>query len=222
MKYQNYFPWSLLSHVMMLSGLVNVAPAQDWTSVPIRLQSEFQATQFGSGSWVSGYSGGFPLRLQGVVLDANENWLDPTAAYDADYHPYYLGGQAEIIVQASAPGDFGGTFCWMGQNYGNMPWIQDSSDSYTDAEWYAELNRLSLWHPNSAGLPEALPREQLVRPGDYVEIRARAGLWYSGKMNVNEQHFNPPSKDFEVVVLERGRGWSAAHEIDAGRFEKCR
>jgi hypothetical protein len=197
-----------LAFVVGISGNASPVLAQDWNSVPVRLQSEYQATRYSSGSWVSAYSGGFPLRLQGVVINANEDWLDPTAAYDADYHPYNLGGQAEIIVQAAATGDFGGTFCWMGQNYGNMPWIQDSSDSYTDAQWYAELNRLQLWHPTVAGLPEALPREQLVRPGDYVEIRARAGLWYGGKMNVNEQHFNTANKDFEVVVLERGRGWS--------------
>jgi hypothetical protein len=185
------------------------ASAQNWDSVPVWLQSQYQATQFSSGSWVSAYSGGFPLRLRGVVVNANEDWLDPTAAYDANYHPYNLGGQAEIIVQATTPGDFGGTFCWMGQNYGNMPWIQDSSDSYPDTQWYDELNRLQLWHPNRVGLPEALPREQLIRPGDYVEIRARAGLWYGGKMNVNEQHFNTANKDFEVVVLQRGRGWDA-------------
>ena len=221
-----------LALVVLSSSYVSPASAQDWNSVPVRLQSEYQATQYSSGSWVSAYSGGFPLRLQGVVLNANEDWLDPTAAYDSyDYpqndqanwgqHLFNLGGQAEIMVQATAAGDFGGTFCWMGQNYGNMPWIEDPSDSYTDAAWYSELNRLQLWHPSGANLPDALPREQLVRPGDYVEIRARAGLWYDGKMNVNEQHFNSPSKDFEVVVLQRGRGWDAPPNLTLADFKNA-
>jgi hypothetical protein len=191
---------------IVLGVVVSPAFAQDWDSVPVRSQSAYQDTYL-NGSWVSAYTGGFPLRLQGVVLNANEDWLDPTAAFDPGYTPYSLGGQAEIVVQATAPGDFGGTFCWMGQNYGNMPKFQDSYFSYTNTEWYEELNRLHLWHPSGAGLPESLPSEQLVRPGDYVEIRTRAGLWYGGKMNVNEQHFDIPDVNIEVVVLERGRGW---------------
>ena len=200
---------SVLSLAAIISGSpADSAWAQEWKSVAIRSQNEFQSIQSSLGNWISAYSGGFPMRLQGVVVNANEAWLDPTAAFDSGFHPYSPGGQAEIIVEAAAVGDFGGTFCWMGQNYGNMPWIKDTDFNYTNEQWYAELNRLQLWHPNATGLPETLSYLQLVRPGDYVEIRARAGLEYAGKMNVNEMHNNAPNVDFEVVVLERGRGWS--------------
>jgi hypothetical protein len=197
----------------LLSGILSVLflpplPAEDWDTVPERLHSEYQAIAYhsSSGNWVSAYTGGFPLRLRGVVLNANEDWLDPTAAYDPEYHLMNLGGEAEIIVQSVDPADFGGTYCWMGQNYGNYPIRHDIVYNYTDPQWYAELNRLRLWHPEGYGIAPR-PPEQLVRPGDYVEIRARAGLEYNGKKNVNEEHYNDPDFDFEVVVLQRGRGW---------------
>jgi hypothetical protein len=205
------FGLTALGTAVLLSAVAARAPAVDWESVAIQPHQDYQAI-YDAGlptGWTTDYQGGFPLRLRGVVLNANEDWLDPTAAYDPGYHPYQTGGQAEFFVQTVAPTDFGGTFCWMGQNYGNMPWIQTPLDNYTNAQWYAELNRLHLWHPAGAGLPNPLPYEQIIRPGDEVEIRARGGMYYSGKMNVNEQHSNNPNMDFEVVVLQWGRGWDA-------------
>jgi MYXO-CTERM domain-containing protein len=89
--------------------------------------------------------------------------------------------------------DFGGTACWMGQNYGNHIMHQDPLFSYTDAEWTAELGRLNLLGGDGVTDP--------IRAGDLVEIRVRGGLHYSGKMNVNETHNNDPAKDFEIVRL---------------------
>ena len=52
-----------------------------------------------------------------------------------------MGGEWQVTFQAVEPGDRGGTTCWMGQNYGNQPWIHDSDLSYTNEAWVAEILR---------------------------------------------------------------------------------
>jgi hypothetical protein len=197
-----------LAAVMALGAAVG-ARAQDWDVVGFIQHSTYQAVAPHPEDpvvYVSAYTGGFPLRLRGVVLNNIEDWLDPTADYDPDFHLFQLGGEAEFYVQAlDLPGDswddgdFGGTACWMGQNYGNHPWHQDPLFSYTDEQWYAELDRLQLWHEGTAVSP-------LIRAGCLVEIRARAGLYYAGKMNVNERHNNDPVMNFEIVILDEDYG----------------
>lgn len=188
--------------------LTAVAWADDpnWPTVQMIEHRVYQAVN-ANGS--SAYSGGFPLRLTGILLNNPEDWLDPTANYTAQYTPWFLGGQWEIFVQAAALPDFGGTACWMGQNYGNLPWLGDPFYSYTNEEWLSEMARLNY--------PEG-PGSDPIRAGDLLEIRARAGLHYAGKMNVNEQHNNDRdpgtgqlgnAHDFEVVILQRQYGLPA-------------
>ena len=138
-----------------------------------------------------------------------------------------MGGEAELYIQAvnldgtiwdpdpvTPFDDFGGTACWMGQNFGNHIWHYDpdyyTTDSqpwnYTETAWYSELDRLGLYRPGTS-------LSEFVRTGDLVEIRAQGGLYYNGKMNVNEQHNNTASHDFEVVVLDKGFGLPEAEEI---------
>ncbi len=182
-----------------------VAQAGEWDSVPVILHKDYQAV---TTTGASAYSGAFPVILRGVVLNDTEDWLDPTAAYDPEYHFFNLGGQAECYVQTVANGDFGGTACWMGQNYGNHPKHQDPMYNYTDAEWYAELDRLGIYYEGTS-----LTEDQLVRAGDLVEVRARTGLNYGGKMNVNEGHSNDSDYDFEILLLQKNYGLPAATEI---------
>ena len=206
---------AIVCGVFILVG-VSSAFSQTWDTVNIIKHSTYQEINT-DGS--SSYNGGFPIRLRGVVLNNNEDWLDPTAAYDSGVHLWNLGGQAEIYVQAmnldgtawdtdgsEAFDDFGGTSCWMGQNYGNIGYRSDPSYNYTDSAWYSELDRLHLWHPGST-------ESTLVRTGDLVEVRARGGLSYQGKMNVNEQHSNKPDKDFEIVILDKNFGLPAPADI---------
>lgn len=184
--------------------------AQDWDTVPYIEHSAYQAVNDdGTSAYPS--PGGFPIRMVGVVLNNTEDWLDPTPAYDLGVHLWQMGGEAEFYAQAvdldgtgwdpfpgSAFDDFGGTACWMGQNYGNVSWLLDPSFSYTDDEWTAELGRLNLFGGDGVTDP--------IRAGDLVEIRARAGMNYKGKMNVNEHHSKDPAKDFEIVRLVAGFG----------------
>lgn len=171
------------------------ALAQNWNEVPILLHSAYQAVTLAGGS---AYTGGFPIRLRGVVLNNPEDWLDPTPNYNEQM--FNLGGEWEIFVQTVDPNDFGGTACWMGQCYGNLPFIADPDFNYSDAAWLAELDRLN--YPDGPASPP-------IRAGDLIEVRARAGLHYAGKMNVNEQHSISPAKDFEIVRLQAGHGLPA-------------
>jgi len=213
--------------IVLVAGIilasVGLAGAEDWSSVPYIEHSTYQAVN-PDGS--SAYTGGFPIKLVGVVLNNTEDWLDPTPAYDPGYHPFQLGAQAEFYVQAvNLDGtawdpfpddpfdDFGGTACWMGQNYGNLPWYQDPQFSYTDAEWTAELGRLNLYGGDNVTDP--------IRAGDLVEIRARAGLHYRGKMNVNEQHSKDPAKDFEIVRLQAEFGLPDPTRLTLGQIKNA-
>lgn len=206
--------------------LCGPAAAVDWQNVSVIRHDEYQAVG-DNGS--SDYDGGFPVRLIGVVLNDSEDWLDPTPAYDPGMHLWQMGGEAEIFVQALTddthplydPNDTGGTACWMGQNYGNHIMHKDPLWSYTDSDWLAELDRLNLYG-GSAVRP--------IRAGDLVEIRARGGLHYQGKMNVNEQHDNDFDRDnnwdgygspgdgeihdFEIVLIQSGFGLPEADVID--------
>ena len=95
------------SHILLVVVLCgSVGFAQDWGDVPLINHSTYQEVD---GSGASVYSGGFPVRLQGVVLNNTEDWLDPTADYDPGMHLWEMGGQAEIFVQGIVPGDSGGT-----------------------------------------------------------------------------------------------------------------
>ena len=193
--------YSFVATAIVLTASVTLA--QDWNTVVYVKHSTYQAV---NADGTSAYAGGFPIRMVGVVLNNTEDWLDPTPAYTASYVPFAMGGQAEFYVQSLwestlpllgveyyDPTDFGGSACWMGQNYGNLPFKSDPSFSYTDAEWTAELGRLNLYGGDEVTDP--------IRAGDLVEIRARAGLHYKGKMNVNEQHSKDPANDFEIVRL---------------------
>lgn len=206
-------PTTRLAVLCVLAAIAIAGPAvaQDWTTVPYISHSTYQAV---NADGTSAYGGAFPVKFVGVVLNNNEDWLSPTAAYDSGVNLWNMGGEAEFYLQAvdldataydpfptASFVDFGGTACWMGQNYGNHIKNQDPAWNYTDSEWYAELDRLGLWRP---GTP--LSASELVRPGDLVEVRVRGGLHYKGKMNVNEQHSNAAANDFEIEILQKGFG----------------
>lgn len=170
------------------------AQAIDWPTVPLLDHETVQAVN-GDGS--AAFSpNGQPFRLRGIVLNNPADMLDSTPNFipwnDDDPPLFALGAQWQIFVQSIDPADQAGTAVFMAQNYGNFPFIADSAASYTDSEWLAEMERIN---PGGA-----------LQAGTLVEIRARAGLPFAGKYNVNEAHFNDPSADFEIVVLDLNHG----------------
>lgn len=156
----------------------------------------------GVGTWTG------PAELVGVLLNNPEEMLDPAAdfiPYDPNApFPIRMGGQWQVFVQATHPDDAGGTALWVGQNYGNMPFNRDSEDSYSDAEWQAEVDRLS--HDSDTG--------HRFRKGDLVRVVAPHTGFYGGKTNVNEGHDKSPARDFEIHLVQAGYGLPAPVVLD--------
>jgi len=148
---------------------------------------DFQAVNFdGSSSYI-----GDVVTLEGIILNSPEEMLDPTPDYCEI--PFKIGGQWQMFIQGEED-DHAGTTLWMGQNYGNLPFVP-LDGSYTDEEWVAELCRLN--HDSESGY--------LFTPGDRVRA---TGYWlfYKGKNNVNETHDKAPEYDFTVELIEPGVG----------------
>jgi hypothetical protein len=172
----------------------------DWESVPLTKHATLQGVNTAGNSTFS--SAAFPIRLQGIVLNDPEDMLDSTANYIPFSGPqdfFNFGGQWQVFIQSVDPNDIGGTALWMAQNVGNVPWHQDSDYSYSNDDWNAEISRLSL--------------NGTLQAGDLIEVRARTGLPFGGKFNVNENHSNEPEFDFEIVLLQKDYGLPTPQEI---------
>lgn len=187
-------------------ALCAAAGAQDWSTVPFTDHAAFQAVN-ANGS--PAYTGGFPLRLRGVILNTPGTVFDNAPEFVAVNWPmtaFNFGARQQVYVQATEPGDSGGTAMFLAQSLGNHPVNQDDAFSYTDQEWLDELARVNF---------DAATGHEF-QAGDLVEVRARIGLHFSGKFNVNEAHNNDPSADFEVVLIQAGAGLPAPTSITVG------
>lgn len=156
----------------------------------------------GTSSW----AGSLPVTLKGVLLTDPTEMLDSTPAFlpwENGANQFRMGAEWQIVFQAVDPGDRGGTTCWMGQNYGNMPWIHDSALSYSNAGWVSEI--LLLNHDPETG--------RAFRKGDLVEITANRSLFYGGKRNVNEAHESSPDADFSVKLITASYGLPAPEAL---------
>lgn len=155
---------------------------------------------------LSAWEGALPFTLRGVLLNDPEEFLDATPQFvpwNDGAGAGQMGGQWQVFLQAADPGDRGGTACWMGQNYGNLPWIRTSAKSYSNAEWLAEIQRLSR---------DPLTHHRF-RKGDLVEVTARRSLFYGGKRNINEAHDNSPEADFTLRLVWADHGLPAPEPI---------
>jgi hypothetical protein len=183
---------SRLVHACIMVAVIWMAigsqvPAQgqepDWQAMSYTRHRDFQAVDAnGTGTFATIA----PVKMKGLILNRPSDMLNPAAGFDP-----FMGGQWQMFIQAVDPDDFGGTALYMGQNIGK-PSGNHPAGSYTDAEWMAELERLS--RDPATGRP--------FRSGDLVEVRARApGLFFRGKTNINEQHQKVPDADFDIVLL---------------------
>lgn len=152
-------------------------------------------TSTGTSAW----SGTFPLTLRGVLLCNPDEMLDVTPDFlpwDNGANQYRMGGEWQVTLQAVDPGDRGGTTCWMGQNYGNQPWIHESDSSYPNEAWVTEVLRLNF-DPSSL---------HPFRAGDLVEVTVRQALFYGGKRNVNEGHDIDQASNFDLRIVAPNYG----------------
>ena len=150
-------------------------------------------------SGVSTWTGSFPITLVGVLLTDPSEMLDSTP----DFIPwnfgagiFQLGGQWQVFVQTINCGDHGGVECWMGQNYGNLPWEANSDRSYSNPAWSAEVTRVS--HDLASGYA--------FHKGDLVMVTANGSLFYGGQQNINEEHSIDPAYDFTISLVSSNFG----------------
>jgi hypothetical protein len=133
------------------------------------------------------------------MLDSTPNFLP----WNAGANQYLMGSEWQVTFQAVDPGDRGGTTCWMGQNYGNQPWIHNSDLSYTNEAWVAEILRLNF---DQATLHQFCA-------GDLIEVTAHQSLFYGGKRNINEGHDIDPAYNFDIRLVKANYGLPAPEVI---------
>ncbi len=184
-----------------LAAFVCLAPAA------IQAQSETHAglqavTAAGTSAWI----GSFPFTLRGVLLCNPEEMLNSAPNFlpwNDGTNQYRMGGEWQVTFQAVDPADRGGTTCWMGQNYGNQPWIHNSELSYSNEAWVAEILRLN-YDPSTM---------RAFRAGDLIEVTARQSLFYGGKRNINEGHDIDPAYNFDIRLVTANYGLPAPEVI---------
>lgn len=181
--------------------LAAVLPA----AVPARAETH-ASLQAVNANGASTWSGTFPFTLRGVILNNPEDMLDPTPNFlpwNDGANQFRMGAEWQLFFQATEPGDRGGTACWMGQNYGNQPWLHNSDLSYSNPAWVAEILRLE--HDAETG--------HRFRAGDLVDITVNQSLFYGGKRNINEGHDINSQYDFHIALVTATHGLPAPEVI---------
>jgi hypothetical protein len=173
----------IMNCVMLLLSISAWAGAQEFLPVA---HEAFQAVH---ADGTSAFSGPEEVVLEGIILNSPEHFVDPSPGAPAS-----MGGQWQIFLQGQG-NDHAGTALWMGQYYGNLPFLTHPEDSYNDSEWVSELCRIN--HDPNTGY--------LFHPGDRVRVTGKY-LFYKGKLNINEQHDKTPENDFIVQLLEPSAG----------------
>jgi hypothetical protein len=166
----------------------------------------FQNLEAVDTSGFSTWAGSYPLAVTGVILNDPGEMLDSTPNFipwTGVASQFQLGGEWQIFVQAVLPGDRGGVECWMGQNYGNLPWLHSSTLSYDNATWSAEVARVG--HDPATG--------RAFRKGDLVTVTANGSLFYGGMQNINEEHSIDPALDFTVSLVSSNYGLPAPEAL---------
>ena len=173
---------------------------------PAAQAETFQNLEAVDANGLSLWPPAFPLAITGVILNDPGEMLDSTPNFlpwNSGANIFQLGGQWQIFVQAVLPGDRGGVECWMGQNYGNLPWLHSSAFSYDSATWSTEVARVS--HDPATG--------RAFRKGDLVTVTANASLFHGGMQNINEQHSIDPAYDFTVSLVSSNYGLPAPETL---------
>jgi hypothetical protein len=188
-------------------GLTSIGLALCAAPALVQAQSETHSNlQAVTSSGTSAWNGAFPFTMRGVLLCNPDEMLDFTPHFlrwDGGANMYQLGAEWQVTIQAVDPGDHGGTTCWMGQSYGNMPWLRDSELSYSNEAWVAEILRLNFDPSNL----------HQFRAGDLLEFTVRRAEFYGGKRNINEAHDIDPASNFDIHLVTANYGLPASEVI---------
>ena len=194
--------------IMSLKSLVrSVSLAVVLSSAPVLVQAETHSNlQAVTSVGLSAWSGSLPFTLRGVLLCNVDEMLDATPNFIPYSGPAVygkMGAEWQVTFQAVDPGDRGGTTCWIGQCYGNQPWLHNSDFSYPNEAWVSEVLRLNF---DPATLHQ-------FRAGDLIEITARQAVFYGGKRNINENHSIDPAYNFDIRLVTADYGLPAPEVI---------
>ena len=185
-----------MKHLILCAGLWVAAALTSATPAVAETHSNLQAV---NASGASTWAGTFPFTIRGVLLCNPDDMLDSTPNFlpwDGGANMLQLGAEWQVTIQATESGDQGGTTCWMGQSYGNMPWLHDSDLSYTNEAWVSEILRLNFDPSNL----------HQFRAGDLIEITVNQAEFYGGKRNINEAHNIDPASNFEIRLVTANYG----------------
>jgi len=148
----------------------------------------------------STWSGSLPFTLTGVLLCDPDEMLDSTPNFipwNSGANVFQLGAEWQIAFQAAdTDSDWGGTFCYMGQCYGNMPFNGSDDLSYSNAAWTEEILRLNY---------DPVTMHQF-RAGDLIQVTARQSDFYGGKRNITEGHNIDPAYNFDISLVTSNYG----------------
>ncbi len=183
----------VVSLAALLLSLSPLAPSRASAATPLA-HSDLQAVN-PDGTSPQTWTNQYPFTLRGILLNAPEDLLSTDFVPDATSPNN--GGQYQVFVQATDPGDFGGTALYMSQRG------RPAANFYDEDAWAAELARVTA-DPDT-GRP--------FQPGDYVEITANWAMHYNGKVNVNEAHNPDPAFDFTVRLLRPAVGLPPAEPL---------
>ena len=192
-----------------------------------------------------------PFCFRGVVLNNTEDWLSPWEQFDNQgSFPPFLGGEAEIMVQAvdldATPFDpypacssQGPRTRWQGTLVApSCGWDRTMAICRlcpiriwrtSTRTWRVPpgkrdrsgMRNLTGWVTGGPGSSRMIPT--VVRAGDLVEVRVPVnGLVFNGKHNVNERHTIDPLNDFEVVILAKGFGLPAPDRLTLDLLKDAR
>jgi hypothetical protein len=167
-----------------------------------------------ASSGLSAWNGSVPFTITGVLLTDPTEMLDPTPHFipwNSGAGAYQMGAEWQIFFQAVDAGGGGGTACYMGQNYGNMPWNGSSDLSYSNEAWTAEILRLS-YDPATM---------HAFRAGDLIEVTARATSDYGGKRNITEDHYIDPADNFDISLVTSNYGLPAPELLTLGQLKNA-
>lgn len=161
-------------------------------ALPLMTHTELQSVNpDGTSPFVA--SNSCPFILRGILLNDPEDLLSTDFVPDATSPNN--GGQYQVFVQATAPGDRGGTALYMSQRG------RPAANYYDEETWASELDRVTTADPGTG---------RRFRPGDYVEITANWAMHYNGKVNVNEGHNPDPAYNFSIRLLSPAVGLPTA------------
>ena len=181
------------------------------------LHSTYQAvTSTGAAAWPGTGNSPYKTAMVGVVINNPDDMLNSSNTASSP--------QWQVFIQAINPNnygvsvsnwsDFGGTALYMTKYYTDYSTSPPTKNTlYDNAAWTSEMTRLNNPYDytgrSSIDCTTAIDTTASkvttsLKYGDVVMVQANApGLFYGGKYNINEQHDNASSLDFNIAVLSR-------------------